>query len=88
MGAFLLFLTLSEMWEIIESTEKGVLKMGDTVFLIYASGAYESDGMELTGFVRDEETAKAVCEKLNKKRWTQTLEYGYMELDDLSKTEI
>lgn len=77
------------MWDIIESTEKGgVLKMGDTVFLIYASGEYESDGMELAGFVRDEETAKAVCERLNKKRWTQSIEYDYMELDDLSKTEI
>lgn len=88
MGVFLLFLTLREMWGIIESMEKGALKMGDTVFLIYASGEYEGDGMELTGFVRDEETAKAVCERLNKKRWTQSIEYDYMELDDLSKTEI
>lgn len=87
-GCFLLFLTLREMLGIIESMEKGALKMGDTVFLIYASGEYESDGMELTGFVRDEETAKAVCERLNKKSWTQSIEYGYMELDDLSKTEI
>lgn len=84
----MLFLTLREMWGIIESMEKGALKMGDTVFLIYASGEYESDGMELAGFVRDEETAKAVCERLNKKRWTQSIEYDYMELDDLSKTEI
>lgn len=87
-GCFLLFLTLREMLGIIESMEKGALKMGDTVFLIYASGEYESDGMELTGFVRDEETAKAVCERLNKKSWTQSIEYGYMELDDLSKAKI
>jgi hypothetical protein len=32
MGVFLLFLTLREMWGIIESMEKGALKMGDTVF--------------------------------------------------------
>lgn len=67
---------------------KGGTQNGRYCFLIYASREYEGDGMELTGFVRDEETAKAVCERLNKKRWTQSIEYDYMELDDLSKTEI
>lgn len=62
--------------------------MDEAIFLVFASGAYESDGIEVAGYARGEDAAKAICDSLNEKRWTDSIQYDYMELEDLTKTEI
>lgn len=61
--------------------------MDEVMYLIFGGGQYDSDGIDIIGYVRGESAAQSICRRLNAKNNFAGYEYKYMEIDDLSKED-
>ena len=62
--------------------------MDGVLYLIYGSGTYESDGIDIIGYAKDEETPKSICSRLDESNKLPGYRHTYMEIDDLAKKSI
>lgn len=61
--------------------------MNGVLYLICGSGMYESDGIDIIGYVLDEEAAKAACARLKGNNQIQGNTYTYTEIAQLQGPE-